>query len=47
MTRLKARKGMPSTTLDKAEFERRLRRRHYDPAFAPLDDDIEKILAIA
>jgi multimeric flavodoxin WrbA len=47
MTRLKARKGMPSTTLDKAEFERRLRRRYYDPAFAPRDEDIEKILAIA
>ncbi len=47
MARTKARKGSPSTSLDKAEFERRLRQRYYDPAFGPLGNDIEEILAVA
>ena len=47
MARTKARKGSPSVALQKAEFARRLRERYYDPAFGPLANDIEKIVAVA
>lgn len=47
MARIKARKGMPSTALSKAEFTERLRRRFYDPAFNLLQDRIGDIIEAA
>lgn len=47
MARTKARKGSPGASLQKAEFERRLRQRYYDPAFGPVANDIDRIVAIA
>ena len=47
MARKKARKGSPSAALQKSKFEQRLRQRYYDPAFGPLADDIDKIVAVA
>lgn len=41
------RKGMPSPRLDEAEFKRRYRQHFFDPAFAPLADEIERIAAVA
>ena len=38
---------MPSVTLDKAEFARRVRRRFYDPAFKSVGQEIERIIDIA
>jgi multimeric flavodoxin WrbA len=47
MARIKVRKGMPSVQLDKATFARRLEERFYDPAFAPLKGEIDKIIDAA
>src|ERR1700731_3010737 len=47
MARIKARKGMPSTALSKAEFTERLKRRFYDPAFNLLQDRIGDIIEAA
>ncbi len=47
MATVKVRKGMPSVQLDKAEFARRLRRRFYDPAFKPVETEIERIVEVA
>lgn len=41
------RMGMPSPRLDRAEFEARYRSRFNDPAFAPLRDEIDRIVAVA
>ena len=41
------RKGMPSVALDKAAFARRVRERFYDPAFAAVDHEIERIIDVA
>jgi multimeric flavodoxin WrbA len=41
------RTGMPSVALDKAEFARRVRQRFYDPAFAAVDREIERIIDVA
>ena len=38
------RKGMPSVQLSKAEFTDRLRGRFYDPAFAEVAEEIERII---
>ena len=38
------RKGMPSVQLSKAEFTERLRGRFYDPAFAEVSEEIERII---
>ena len=38
---------MPSVTLDKAEFARRVRRRFYDPAFKSVGQEIERIIDVA
>ena len=38
------RKGMPSVQLSKAEFTERLRGRFYDPAFAEVAEEIERII---
>jgi len=40
----KVRKGMPSVKLTQDEFAKRFRARFYDPGFADLDSEIEKIL---
>src|SRR6476661_10658014 len=47
MARIKVRKGMPSVTLDKATFAERLKERFYDPAFAPLKGEVDKIIDVA
>ena len=47
MARVKARTGMPSVTLDKAEFARRMRRRFYDPAFKSVEKEIDRIIDVA
>ena len=41
------RKGMPDTTLERAEFERRFKSRFADPAFEPLQQEISAIAAVA
>lgn len=46
MVRIEVRKGMPSTELDRAEFERRVHRNYFDPAFAPLGEAIDRIAEI-
>src|SRR5438309_594162 len=38
---------MPSPRLGKDEFARRFRARFYDPAFAPLAGEIDRLLAVA
>src|SRR6476646_2749 len=43
MAKVTVRKGMPSIALDKAEFKRRFMDRFFDPAFAPLKREIEKV----
>jgi multimeric flavodoxin WrbA len=47
MARIKVRKGMPSVTLDKALFAKRLKERFYDPAFSALKGEIDKIIDVA
>ena len=47
MAKVKVRKGMPSVTLDKAEFKRRFLARFYDPDFEPLQGEIDKIAETA
>jgi hypothetical protein len=41
------RKGMPDTRLSMEEFRKRFLARFYDPAFAPMADDLERIMGIA
>lgn len=41
------RKGMPSVQLDKAQFSERLKQRFQDPAFGPLQPEIDKIVDAA
>ena len=47
MARIAVRKGMPSTTLDKAEFGRRLKQLFFDPVFDPLTAAIDEIVDAA
>ena len=47
MARIKVRKGMPSVQLDKAQFAERLKQRFHDPAFEPLQAEIDKIIDAA
>ena len=47
MARLKVRKGMPSVTLDKAEFAHRIRQHFYDRAFDSLQVETGKIIDAA
>jgi multimeric flavodoxin WrbA len=47
MARITVRKGMPSVALTKAQFTARLRERFFDPAFDPLQTEIDKIIAAA
>jgi multimeric flavodoxin WrbA len=41
------RKGQPSTALTRDQFSKRLRERFYDPAFEPLHDEIDRLVAAA
>src|SRR5947209_3967484 len=41
------RKGMPSVKLEREEFERRYRARFVDPAFKPLQRELDAIIAAA
>ena len=47
MARITVRKGMPSVQLDKAQFAERLKQRFRDPAFEPLQTEIDKIIDAA
>ena len=40
-------KEMPSVALDREEFERRLRRRHEDPLFEGVDEELEAVIEAA
>src|SRR5213078_4728650 len=41
------RKGMPAVKLDRPEFEKRYRSRFVDPAFQPLQRELDAIVAAA
>jgi hypothetical protein len=47
MAKIKVRKGMPSVAITKAEFTRRARERFVDPAFEPMQAEIDKIIEAA
>lgn len=47
MAKVRVRKGMPSVALTKAEFTRRARERFFDPAFEPLQAEIDRIIGAA
>src|SRR5918992_2644854 len=46
MPKPKVRKGTPSVQLNKEEFSRRARERFYDPSFAAVAPEIEKIIEV-
>lgn len=41
------RKGMPAIKLPRGEFEKRFRNRFRDPAFAPVGNELDRIIAAA
>ncbi|MGX4770140.1 flavodoxin family protein [Bradyrhizobium guangdongense] len=47
MTELDVRKGMPPVKLSREEFERRYRREFVDPAFTPLQGELDAIIGAA
>src|SRR5712671_6892632 len=47
MTPVDVRKGMPSVELSRKEFEKRYRSRFIDPAFEPLQRELDAIVAAA
>ena len=47
MASVDVRKGMPSVELSRDEFERRYRSRFADPAFEPLQGEIDAIVDVA
>jgi hypothetical protein len=47
MTDVDVRKGMPSVELSRQEFEKRYRSRFADPAFAPLQRELDVIIGAA
>ena len=47
MRKPKVRKGMPSVALSRDEFSRRCRARFYDPSFAAVAPEIEKVIDVA
>src|SRR5262249_60089366 len=47
MADIKVRKGMPNVQLDKAEFKKRFLTQFYDPAFEPLQNELDKIAEAA
>ena len=46
-SKIKVRKGMPSVALDKPEFKRRFLAQFYDPDYAPLRGELDKIVDAA
>jgi hypothetical protein len=47
MPPIDVRKGMPSAKLPREEFEKRYRSRFADPAFMPLQRELDAIVAAA
>ena len=47
MPKPRVRRGTPSVQLAKGEFFRRARERFYDPTFAPVDAELEKVIEVA
>jgi multimeric flavodoxin WrbA len=47
MAEINIRKGMPSVQLDKVEFKKRFLTQFYDPAFQPLQKELDKIAEAA
>lgn len=47
MAEADVRKGMPPVKLDRAEFEKRYRRRFIDPAFKALQQELDAIVGAA
>ena len=47
MPKAKVRKGMPSVQLTKAEFAKRVRERFYDPTFASVASEIDRVIEVA
>src|SRR3569832_1514390 len=47
MAKIDVRKGMPPVKLERAEFEKRYRSRFIDPAFKPLQKQLDEIIAVA
>jgi multimeric flavodoxin WrbA len=47
MPKPKVRTGMPSVTLSRDEFSKRFRERFYDPSFAEVSAEIERIIEVA
>jgi hypothetical protein len=47
MAQVDVRKGMPSVELSRQEFEKRYRSRFVDPAFQPLQHELDAIIAAA
>ena len=47
MAKIDVRKGMPPVKLERAEFEKRYRSRFIDPAFRPLQKQLDEIIAVA
>src|SRR4029077_16983100 len=43
MAKVRVRKGMPSVQIGEAEFKKRFMEHFFDPAFAPLQREIEKV----
>ena len=41
------RKGMPAVKLERSEFEKRYRARFVDPAFQPLQKELDAVIAAA
>jgi len=47
MAHVDIRKGMPSVELSRKEFEKRYRSRFVDPAFEPLQRELDAVVAAA
>jgi len=47
MAPVEVHKGMPAVKLARAEFERRYRSRYLDPAFKPLQKELDAIVSAA
>src|SRR5688500_13550883 len=47
MPKPRLRTGMPSVELSKAEFAKRFRERFYDPSFAAVSAEIERVIEVA
>lgn len=45
--KIDVRKGMPTTHIDRREFERRFRERFFDPAFEKVEDQLAAIIDVA